>query len=89
MNNPRPDASRVLAWKSLRGWEIIKVFDINRFLNDFTLEALPKTRIGRVRLFLKMAEEQKFKVALKRYFETWNYEENQRKLEAFGGSVAL
>ena len=76
--NPK---AKCLTWKSMRGWEMVTIFDISSALDLYREDELPQTFIGKVRLFLELAKHDEMNVRLNRYFDTWDYEQEQKKLD--------
>lgn len=81
MGRPMTESNRVLAWKNIRGWNIVNRYIINHVLDNVPHDEMPKTDIGAVRLFMKLSKEDGIEVKLKRYKETFEYKQEQRKCE--------
>lgn len=72
--------AKVLAWSSMRGWEMVMLYDINSVLDRYHPASIEgKNLFGIVRLFIELAKEEGLTVKLVRYSETWNFKQDEAK----------
>ena len=71
--------SRHLVRETADGWRCITLFDIDNVLGNDPQRKLPLTLTGKVRMFLELMEIGRINVIWSRYFDTVDYEDEQRK----------
>ena len=84
--NPR---KQVLMWKSDRGWERVRPVDLEQYLYVIGNHWDRSTIFKVVKGFIRLAEEEGLKVILGRYFDTWEYEQENKPKERISCETSL
>ena len=62
-------------------WSVVTKFQINEYMKFYHKDEQPRTNRGAVKLFMKDAEVDGLSVRLNRFFDTVEYEKEQRGIK--------